>query len=110
MTAGIKLTMGQMTAAYQHTEVNYEGTASKDQSASHYGISIAVNDALSVSAGAQNVEFDGAAKDEKNSGIGASYTMGSISMYGGFNKLENVGGSATAGDIEASIFNISFAF
>jgi len=110
MTAGIKLTMGQMTAAYQHTEVNYEGTASKDQSASHYGISIAVNDALSVSAGAQNVEFDGAAKDEKNSGIGASYTMGSISMYGGFNKLENVGGSSTAKDTEASIFNISFAF
>ena len=70
----------------------------------------AVNDALSVSAGAQNVEFDGAAKDEKNSGIGASYTMGSISMYGGFNKLENTGGSATAADVEASIFNISFAF
>ena len=110
MTAGIKFTMGQMTAAYQHTEVNYEGTGSKDQEASHYGISIAVNDALSVSAGAQNVEFDGAAKDEKNSGFGASYTMGSISMYGGFNKLENVGGSSTAKDTEASIFNISFAF
>ena len=110
ITGGIKVTMGQMTAAYQHTEVNYEGTGSKDQEASHYGISIAVNDALSVSAGAQNVEFDGAAKDEKNSGFGASYTMGSISMYGGFNKLENTGGSATAEDVEASIFNISFAF
>ncbi len=110
MTAGIKVTMGQMTAAYQHTEVNYEGTGSKDQEASHYGISIAVNDSLSVSAGAQNIEFDGAAEDEKNSGFGASYTMGSISMYGGFNKLENTGGSATAADVEASIFNISFAF
>ena len=109
-TFGIKYTMGQMTAAYQHTEVNYAGTATKDQEASHYGISIAVNDALSVSAGAQNIEFDGAAEDEKNSGFGASYTMGSISMYGGFNKLENTGGSATAADVEASIFNISFAF
>jgi outer membrane protein OmpU len=109
-TMGIKYTMGQMTAAYQHTEVNYAGTATKDQQASHYGLSIAVNDALSVSAGAQNVEFDGAAEDEKNSGFGASYTMGSISMYGGFNKLENTGGSATAEDVEASIFNISFAF
>ena len=102
--------MGQMTAAYQMTEINYEGTATKDQDASHYGISVAVNDSLSVSAGQQNVEFDGAAEDEKNKGIGASYTMGSISMYGGFNKLENVGGSATAGDVEATIFNISFAF
>ena len=109
-TFGIKYTMGQMTAAYQMTEVNYAGTATKDQSATHMGISIAVNDALSVSAGAQNIEFDNTAEDEKNSGFGASYTMGSISMYGGFNKLENVGGSATAGDVEASIFNISFAF
>ena len=31
-------------------------------------------------------------------------------MYGGFNKLENVGGSNTALDTEATIFNISFAF
>ncbi len=109
-TFGVKYTMGQMTAAYQHTKVDYAGTSTKDQTASHYGVSVAVNDSFSVSAGQQNVEFDGAAEDEKNSGIGASYTMGSISMYGGFNKLENQGGSATAGDIEASIFNISFAF
>ncbi len=109
-TGGIKLTMGQITAAYQLTEINYEGTASKDQSASHYGISVAINDSFSVSAGQQNIEIDNTAEDETNSGIGASYTMGSISMYGGFNKLENVGGSATAKDVEASIFNISFAF
>ena len=109
-TFGIKYTMGQMTAAYQMTEINYAGTATKDQDASHYGISVAVNDSLSISAGQQNVEFDGTAEDEKNSGIGASYTMGSISMYGGFNKLENKAGSATAKDVEASIFNISFAF
>ena len=109
-TGGIKLTMGQITAAYQLTEVNYEGTGSKDQSASHYGISVAINDSFSVSAGQQNIEIDNTAEDETNSGIGASYTMGSISMYGGFNKLENVGGSATAKDVEASIFNISFAF
>ena len=109
-TGGIKLTMGQITAAYQLTEINYEGTANKDQSASHYGISVAINDSFSVSAGQQNIEIDNTAEDETNSGIGASYTMGSISMYGGFNKLENVGGSATAKDVEASIFNISFAF
>ena len=53
---------------------------------------------------------DGTAEDEKNSGIMASYTMGSISIGGGFNKLENKGGSTSAADVEASIFNISFAF
>ena len=109
-TFGIKYTMGQMTAAYQVTEVDYAKTT-KDQSARHYGVSIAVNDSLSVSAAAQDIEFgDNSAEDEKNSGFGASYTMGSISMYGGFNKLENKGGSASAKDVEASIFNISFAF
>ena len=109
-TLGIKYTMGAMTAAYQMTKVDYEATGSTDEDATHVGISIAVNDQLSVSAGQQSIEFDGTAEDEKNSGVMASYTMGSISMAGGFNKLENAGGSTSAADVEASIFNISFAF
>ena len=109
-TLGIKYTMGAVTAAYQMTKVDYAATGSTDQDATHVGVSIAVNDSLSVSAGQQSIEFDGKAEDEKNKGIGASYTMGSISMYGGFNKLENKGGASSAADVEASIFNISFAF
>ncbi len=109
-TLGVKYTMGALTAAYQMTKVDYSATGTKDQDATHVGVSIAVNDALSVSAGQQKVEFNGAAEDEKNSGIMASYTMGSISMGGGFNKLENKNGSSASKDVEASIFNISFAF
>ena len=109
-TLGIKYTMGAVTAAYQMTKVDYAATGSTDQDATHVGVSIAVNDSLSVSAGQQSIEFDGKAEDEKNKGIGASYTMGSISMYGGFNKLENKNGSTASADVEASIFNISFAF
>ena len=109
-TIGIKYTMGAMTAAYQKTKVDYAATSSTDEDATHIGVSIAINDSMSVSAGQQSIEFDGTAEDEKNSGVGASYTMGSISMYGGFNKLENKGGASSAADVEASIFNISFAF
>ena len=109
-TLGVKYTMGAVTAAYQMTKVDYAATGSTDQDATHVGVSIAVNDSLSVSAGQQSIEFDGKAEDEKNKGIGASYTMGSISMYGGFNKLENKNGLSASKDIEASIFNISFAF
>ena len=109
-TLGVKYTMGALTAAYQMTKVDYSATGTKDQDATHVGVSIAVNDALSVSAGQQKIEFNGAAEDEKNSGIMASYTMGSISMGGGFNKLENKDGSSASKDVEASIFNISFAF
>jgi len=108
-TYGVKYTMGALTAAYQMTKVDYEGTTT-DQDATHIGVSVAINDQLSVSVGQQSIEFDGTAEDEKNSGIMASYTMGSISMGGGFNKLENKSGSTASEDVEASIFNISFAF
>ena len=109
-TLGVKYTMGALTAAYQMTKVDYSATGTADQDATHVGVSIAVNDQLSLSAGQQSIEFDGTAEDEKNSGIMASYTMGSISIGGGFNKLENKGGATSAGDVEASIFNISFSF
>ena len=109
-TYGIEYTMGNVSAAYQMTKVDYTATTSTDQDATHYGVSVAVNEELSVSAARQEIEFDGASEDEVNSGFGASYTMGSISMYGGFNKAENTGGSDTAADVEATIFNISFAF
>ena len=109
-TLGVAYTMGSLSAALQVTKVDFSATGTKDQDAKHMGISIAINEDLSVSAGRQEVEFDGASADEVNSGIMASYTMGSISMGGGFNKLENKSGSNTAGDVEASIFNISFAF
>ena len=109
-TYGVEYTMGSVTAAYQMTKVDYTATSSTDQDATHYGISVAINEELSVSAGRQEIEFDAAAEDEVNSGFGASYTMGSISMSGGFNKNENKGGSDTAADIEATLFAISFAF
>ena len=109
-TMGIKYTMGSVTAAYQITNVDYEATGSTDQDATHYGISVAINEDLSISAGRQEIEFAKAADDEVNSGMMASYTMGSIAIKGGFNKMESKNGSATAKDVEANMFAVSFAF
>ena len=109
-TMGIKYTMGSVTAAYQITNVDYEATGSTDQDATHYGISVAINEDLSISAGRQEIEFDAAADDAVNSGMMASYTMGSIAISGGFNKMESKNGSATAKDVEANMFAVSFAF
>ena len=109
-TIGVKYTMGSITAAYQITNVDYEATGSTDQDASHYGVSVAINESLSISAGRQEIEFDKAADDEVNTGMMASYTMGSIALKGGFNKAQSTGGSATAEDIDASMFAVSFAF
>jgi len=109
-TYGVKYTMGSVTAGYQITNVDYEATASTDQDATHYGITIAVNESLSVGAGRQEIEFDGAADDEVNSGISASYTMGSISIGANMNTMESKGGSATAKDVEATVLNVAFSF
>jgi outer membrane protein OmpU len=108
-TYGAKYTMGNVTAAIQKTDVDFEAVASTDQDATHMGISVAINDDLTVSAGRQTVDFSNAAEDEENTGIQASYTMGSISFSGGFNKVESANGTANL-DAEASMFAASFAF
>ena len=73
------------------------------------GVSIAVNENLTVSAGRQEVEIDTKADDEVNTGIQASYTMGSITLAGGFNEVESIGGAASS-DAEVAMFNAAFAF
>ena len=108
-TMGAKYTMGSVTAAIQTTDVDYEATTSTDQDAMHYGISMAVNDDLTVSAGRQEVEFDGGTEDEVNTGIQASYTMGSISISTAINSVKSAGG-VSGTDAQASIFSASFAF
>jgi len=108
-TVGVKYTMGSVTAAIQSTNVDYEATASTDQDATHMGISMAINDDLTISAGRQEVEFDGGTEDEVNTGIAASYTMGSMSFSTQINSVESAGGTANK-DAEASIFVASFAF
>jgi len=108
-TLGIKYTMGSVTAGYQVTDINYDAAATNDQSAKHYGISFAVNENMSVSVGKQDVDIETASNDEENTGVSASYTMGSITLGGAMNKVENVGGAAGS-DAKVSILNASFAF
>jgi len=113
-TVGLKYTAGSVTAAYQVTDIDYvTASASNDEAGTHYGISFAVNENLSISAGKQETEFrdNKAGKvDEKNTGYSASYTAGGMSISYSFNEVENAAGSATAKDIQASILNLAFAF
>ena len=100
-TYGVKYVAGSITTAYQITKVDYEATGTNDQDAAHMGVSIAVNENLTVSAGRQ-VEIDTKADDEVNTGIQASYTMGSITLAGGFNEVESISGAASS-DAEVAI-------
>ena len=108
-TVGLKYTAGAITAAVQRTDINYDATGTNDQEAMHMGISLAVNENLSVSAGRQKVEIDTAVDNEINTGVSASYTMGSITIGGGFNEVESAGGAANS-DAEVTMLNLAFAF
>jgi outer membrane protein OmpU len=108
-TVGLKYTAGSITAAIQRTDINYDATGTNDQEATHVGVSFAVNENLSVSAGRQKVEIDTAVDNEVNTGVSASYTMGSITIGGGFNEVESAGGAANA-DAEVTMLNLAFAF
>jgi len=108
-TVGLKYTAGSVTAAVQRTDINYDGSIGNDQEAMHMGVSFAVNENLSLSAGRQKIEIDGTVDDEINTGMSASYTMGSITIGGGFNEVESAGGTAGS-DAEVTMLNIAFAF
>ena len=108
-TVGLKYTAGSVTAAIQRTDINYDAQATNDQEAMHMGISFAVNENLSVSAGRQKVEIDTAVDDEINTGVSASYTMGSITIGGGFNEVTSASGAANS-DAEVTMLNLAFAF
>ena len=109
VTFGGTYTTGAVTAGIQRTDINYDSTATNDQEAMHIGLSFAVNENLSVSAGRQKVEIDTAVDNEINTGVSASYTMGSITIGGGFNEVTSAGGAANS-DAEVTMLNLAFAF
>jgi len=106
---GIKYAIAGATIAYMQTEVDIGGANAADEEATHMGISFAVNDDVTVSYAVQDVDITGKTSDEKNSGIGISYTMGSMSVAAYAGKTENGNGSATADD-EGKGVTLSIAF
>jgi outer membrane protein OmpU len=109
-TYGLSYSYGPVVVAYQKTEVDYDSaTALKDQDASHMGISVAINENLTVSAGLQEVDISGLALNEENTGVALSYTMGSITLSAQQNKLSNATG-VTNTDTTANMVGLSFAF
>ena len=107
-TYGIKYTMGATTVAVQRTDVNYDGSTA-DQESTAYGVSFALNENFSISAGALDIDIAGASADEENRGISASYTMGSITIAGNMNSVDNISGTSGS-NAEVTGVNIAFAF
>lgn len=109
-----KYTMGGATIGVQSNEAD-SATAGSDEEFMAYGISYAVSEDLSVSAGKSELKYEAAA-DQEATGFSASYTMGSMTLAGTLNNIKNEGAATTgAGNTnkaESDTFelNLSFAF
>jgi len=105
---GTYTTMGA-TVGIQMTSID-DATANADRDRTHIAASFAVNENLSVSYGMSTVEFEGAGNtDQEDSGLGASYTMGSMSFGASLLASDNVGGTSGTDDTHKEL-SVAFAF
>jgi len=83
--------------------------ANSDLETDAMGITYLVNDDISVGYHQANIAKEGDTDEQKSTGISASYTMGSMTLAGAMNDVENVG-FAAADDLKGYEFTLSFAF
>jgi len=91
-TQYIKYTVGGITAGYQRSQIDFDAAGTNDEHRDHVALSLAVNENLSIAWGNSDVDM-GTATEEESSGVSFSYTMGSMSFGGLFNKTDNVAGA-----------------
>ena len=74
-------------------------------------ISYAVSDELSISYGEREYNSGDSTTDQEDEAVSISYTMGGMTIAGGFNSSDNVAGSTDAtADKESYEIGLSFAF
>ena len=102
---------GGFTVGVQSSDLDHT-TANSDQESIAYGITYAVNDDLSIGYSYHELDFESTSLlDQESTGISASYTMGGMTIAGASNEVDNMQGSADAGnDVEGYEFTLSFAF
>jgi outer membrane protein OmpU len=112
---GAKFTYGGATIGIQSNEAD-SAAANGDEEFMAWGISYAVSEDLSVSYNSSTIDYETASTDDQEAtGISASYTMGSMTLAGVLNKVDNEGTAATGANntnrnSETFEVNLSFAF
>ena len=102
--------IGPVTLGAQWTDIdNPAGTA--DEEAMLYGIAFNINENASISYNTRDVEIGdtGSLKDQEDTGIAASYTMGNMTVSAFNNASDNVAGTSGRED-EVTQVTLSFAF
>ena len=115
-TAGLDLT--QMYATYTmdaisvgvHSSESDSETANADKDFTAFGISYAVSEDMSVSLNTSTIEYENSTlSDQEATGVSISYTMGSMTLSGNMNQVDNIAGTATD-DRSGYSFTLGFAF
>jgi len=101
--------MGGLSVGAQHSTEDTE--AANNWRTTQWGVSFNINDNTSIGYGQRTVSFgsDSTLVDQEDSGISASYTMGSMSISANLNKSDDMHGTA-ASDKETTEIALSFAF
>ena len=100
---------------YENHEAD-SAASNGDEEFMAWGISYAVSEDLSVSYNSSTIDYETASIDDQEAtGISASYTMGSMTLAGVLNKVDNEGTAATGANntnrnSETFEVNLSFAF
>ena len=113
MTAFANYSVGPVSFGVQMSTIEAGTVGTAQENTEAWGLAFNVNDALSISYGERDVEFDGAGVNatvtEQGDGIAVAYTMGSIKIAGNRNTVDNNGGTTGSSD-EMTEIAVSFAF
>jgi len=115
-TAGIDLTQMYATFAMDaisvgvHMSESDSETANADKDFTALGISYAVSEDMSVSINTSTIEYENSTlSDQEATGVSISYTMGSMTLSGNMNSVDNIAGTSTD-DRSGYSFTLGFAF
>ena len=106
VTYGATYTMGSISVGAQKTDVSEEGANDVERDA--YGISMMINDNLSIGYGVSDVEYEDLSNDEESKEIGAVYTSGGMTI--GLQNITKDNINGTAVDHEMTELQLTFAF
>ena len=105
-TMYLKYAMGPITVGVQSSEKDEDGGATNDTESTGVGLTYQVNDDLSVGIGSHTIEYN-SGDDQESMGFSASYTMGSLTIAGAYNSVDNIANTSTD---DRSAYELSFGF
>ena len=102
--------MGPVTVGFQQNDSDSQ-TDANDEDMTAYALTYAVNDNLSLMIAESVIDSNDQTQDQEVTSIGASYSMGSMSIaLQTWDVDNNAGGTAAANSYSMTDLNISFAF